>query len=481
MRIRVILSLISILSLFKSNNSLDAPDFSLGNSPAECLISSNTTVLTPGHELYDTARQTWNSRTVFSPQFIVRPSKIEEVQHSVICGTHYGLPVTTKSGGHGYSGYAIGDITIDMANMKSISIEDNGLVHAETGNHLFDLYQTIYEQRHLSLPGGICPQVGVGGHTAFGGHGPLSRKLGLLVDRVVEAEVVFANGTVSNVTEGEDMFFAVTGAAPSFASVTRFTYDAVEAPTNTVIFSYSLNNRTAEESANAFNSFQTFMNHSELTNDFNAQLTLGPGSFELSGTFFGDEEIYQNISKPLLDSLKLEDGDKEEVFSVTEFIDMYKQIYGDFSPVAEPKSFYSKSLMEDQPLALKDLQSFFEYLFNNATKANQEGIGWYIIVEAYNGAVHDTSANTRSFAHRDTLLTFQFFAEIANDEDELFELVDGMLDSITLTPKAAYPNYVDPRLDNWQYLYYGDNYARLRRIKGEIDPKNTFRFPQSGL
>lgn len=70
---------------------------------------------------------------------------------------------------------------------------------------------------------------------------------------------------------------------------------------------------------------------------------------------------------------------------------------------------------------------------------------------------------------------------MGSDEGILFELVDGMVDSITLSPKAAYPNYVDPRLTNWQDIYYGDNYDRLKRIKGDVDPENTFRFPQSGV
>lgn len=122
-----------------------------------------------------------------------------------------------------------------------------------------------------------------------------------------------------------------------------------------------------------------------LTNDFNALLTLGPGSFELSGTYFGSEEAYYNISEPLLDTLELGDDDKQDVYSVTEFIDMYKQIYGDFSAVAEPKYFYSKSLIENEPLPLSDVQSFFEYLFNKATEADQEGMSAILVTEhAYN-------------------------------------------------------------------------------------------------
>ena len=167
------LFLASVLALLPQNLALDAPNYPLGDNLGDCLIASNTTVLTPNHDLYDTAIQTWNSRTQFQPQYVVRPNSRAEVQHSVRCATHYKTAITAKSGGHGYSGYAIGgedgDVTVDLNNMKSIEVSEDGLIRAETGNHLWDLYQAIYADGNWALPGGICPQVGIGGHTAFGG------------------------------------------------------------------------------------------------------------------------------------------------------------------------------------------------------------------------------------------------------------------------------------------------------------------------
>ena len=70
-------------------------------------------------------------------------------------------------------GFAIGgedgDLTLDMSNLKTLSVDDNGLVHAGTGIHLGELYQGIFDQGGWALPGGTCPQVGIGGHTSFGG------------------------------------------------------------------------------------------------------------------------------------------------------------------------------------------------------------------------------------------------------------------------------------------------------------------------
>ncbi|KAJ8078349.1 hypothetical protein PM082_000556 [Marasmius tenuissimus] len=46
--------------------------------------------------------------------------------------------------------------------------------------------------------------------------------------------------------------------------------------------------------------------------------------------------------------------------------------------------------------------------------------------------------------------------------------------------KAHIPTtYIDDQLDNWQKLYYGNHYDKLKAIKSQYDPSNMFAFPTS--
>ena len=51
--------------------------------------------------------------------------------------------------------------------------------------------------------------MGTGGHTSFGGFGLFSRQAGLLLDRVIAADVVLANGTAVTAAQSKypDLFW----------------------------------------------------------------------------------------------------------------------------------------------------------------------------------------------------------------------------------------------------------------------------------
>ena len=75
-----------------------------------------------------------------------------------------------------------------------------------------EIYPAVNE-KNLVVVGGTGDTIGLGGYLTGGGHSPLSAKLGLAVDQILEMEVVTASGDIStiNVAQDPDLFWAMRG------------------------------------------------------------------------------------------------------------------------------------------------------------------------------------------------------------------------------------------------------------------------------
>lgn len=64
--------------------------------------------------------------------------------------------------------------------------------------------------------------------------------------------------------------------------------------------------------------------------------------------------------------------------------------------------------------------------------------------------------------------------------DELNAWTDAVID--TLAPYAleeSYQNFPNRSIENWEQLYFAQNYERLVNVKTRYDPDNLFKNPQS--
>jgi hexose oxidase len=160
-----------------------------------------------------------------------------------------------RGGGHCYEDFVFSDRTqalIDMSLLNEIGLDArNGVYYAQSGSTTWDLYRQLYWRFGLTLPGGSCYSVGLGGHICGGGYGLLSRQFGLTVDWLTGVHVVtvsdHSHATFNHATKQsdrgpiQDLYWAHTGGGGgNFGLVTRYEFAALpRAPQHAELFTLS--------------------------------------------------------------------------------------------------------------------------------------------------------------------------------------------------------------------------------------------------
>ncbi len=182
------------------------------------------------HPDYHEVRALYNGMIDKRPLVIAKCADVADVMTAVNFGRDSGLRIAIRCGGHNGPGLgSVNDgIVIDMAAMKGIRVDPMArTVRVDAGCTQGDVDHATHAFG-LAVPAGIISTTGIAGLTLSGGHGYLTRKYGLTIDNLIEADVVLADGSfvTASKTKNADLLWALQGGGGNFGVVTSFLFQA---------------------------------------------------------------------------------------------------------------------------------------------------------------------------------------------------------------------------------------------------------------
>jgi FAD/FMN-containing dehydrogenase len=200
----------------------------LEQTVSKLAASLRGSVITPASNEYEAARKVYNGMIDRHPDAIVRCANVTDVRTAVNFARDEGVTAAIRGGGHNGAGFGVCDhgVVIDLSPMKGVRVNPaTNTVRAEGGCTQADLNHAAHSFG-LAVPVGVLSTTGIAGLTLGGGTGYLTRKYGLALDNLLEADLVLADGrfVIVSAKENQDLFWAIRGGGGNFGIVTSFLY-----------------------------------------------------------------------------------------------------------------------------------------------------------------------------------------------------------------------------------------------------------------
>ncbi len=414
---------------------------------------------------------------------------------------------------------------IDMSRMNAVYYDSTHQAFAvEAGALLQDVYETLLLGWGVTVPGGTCPTVGVGGYVAGGGFGAMTRQHGMCVDHLYGVEVVVVNaaGKASVVLATRDpgdphndLWWAHTGAGGgNFGVVTRYLFRSPVAVTSTTspsallpappattlvttaVWSWSKLDRTSFSTlvANygawvAANSAPGGPYSSLFSGLLLEQASLGTVALicEIDGTLANAKQLMSDMLTAVNQGTGVDYAVQQ---STMPWMDAaVAGLYGG-TPSANNRS-KGKGAYLREPYTADQIGTLYTYLSSDT----YSGLG-AIVLFSYGGQANAVAPAATANPHRDSVILSYlatYWSDPSQDDEhvawvrsfyqDLYAGTGGVPAPDTGTD-GTYINYpdtdlADPSLNtsgiSWSSLYFKGNYARLQSVKRTYDPGDVFR------
>jgi FAD/FMN-containing dehydrogenase len=361
------------------------------------------------------------------------------------------------------------------------------------GALLGDIDDTLVSQGR-ALVAGACPSVGVAGLTLGGGLGIVGRSFGLTCDRLLEAEVVLADGRVVTCDEGrhEDLFWALRGAgAGRFGVVTGFTFRTVAAQRLTCF-------QLAWPAVHAARIIDAWQRFAPVAPDaLAASLLLNasaaaeePARVSLFGAMRGG----LSETRGLLDEFAARAGADPDATTLHELpYREAKRYLAEHAPgvegevtaasdVSTPPYVYAKSDFFRQLLPESTIRALVEHFLAGRSAGEARELDF----TPWGGAYNRIDPSATAFPHRRELFLLKHAVTVPADaaDADRHRARRWLERSWELLRASAaggvFPNFRDPDLTESARAYHGANEERLARVEARYDPDGILARSREG-
>jgi FAD/FMN-containing dehydrogenase len=456
----------------------------------------------PADPRYATLRMGFNRRWVGSPAYIQLVSNARQTVQAVQRAHDAGLRITVRSGGHCYENFVSGNhggVIIDLSGMQGVYLDPAGRVCVEAGATMWNVYETLFKDYNLTLPGGSCYSVGMGGHIVGGGYGLLSRLQGLTVDYLTAVDVVcvdrrgrarLVRARKGDPETGRLLWAHTGGGGGNFGIVTAYYFSRLPSPPPQVqaaITTWQWKDLTAARFATLLRNFGRFMQaNSSPSSPF-------AGLFALIHAFHRSAERISMTTQAAGPAIGLLQAFLDQITAgvpgtTTSILLPWLQATQTFNGSGRNQRGKYKSAYMKAPFPEDQIQAIHSALtdpnFNNPQALLQ--------IDSYGCRINALAPDATAVPQRSSIMKLQYQTYWPKPEDDqvnlrwindfyasVYSATGGVPVSNRVTD-GCFINYPDVDLPpSWPTLYYKDSYPALQAVKARWDPRNVFNHAQS--
>jgi hypothetical protein len=433
-------------------------------------------VIFKGDPGYNVARKNWDPHTDRFPLAFVFAQNTRDVANAIKWARKNNVPIRPRGGRHALEinlSQVNGGIVIDVTDLKTIKLNKKcGTAIVGTGNRVGRIVDTLAREGYMA-PFGDSPSVGIGGITPGGGIGPLQRTTGLISDNLIALEMVDAKGKVIKASRkrNSDLLWASRGGGGgNFGVYTKYKFKVRRAPVCATVFRITWPWNQFEEVVKAWQRWAPFT-----STKLGSELTVGPkkgGNVSMLGIYLGCKKEAIRLLEPITSV----GTTTTKVIRNLPYLQATKFMLAPDPVLTQKFSNQFSSGFGRRPFPDQAFKVMREFL----TKAEGGTPAGFFFLN-WGGAIKRIAPRATAFYWRDPQYYVEWNSSWVKPSHAARNISLARNTRNKLQPYivGSYINVPDQGIKCSGPVYYGKNYARLKRVKAKYDPQNVFNNPQS--